>query len=161
MKNQQIERLRHLRNLRRDLEISEALEYMRLLDLEEDPQYSLIADWFYDTQPLADIRTSRTKPLVDHVYVNGPSYKTWRLSTPIMAQLHQLAEPLLNAFNDNNHRYLFDLPDFLTAKALNAVIPGGPKFEPLFRDIENDADEDWNDFNDLSKIYDLHKICVK
>jgi pre-mRNA-processing factor 8 len=119
------------------------------LDLS-DEQYELIRDWFYDPQPLSDVRTIRDSPLGEHVYVNGPSYKEWRLSTPIMAQLYELAEPLLNAFPDKNIRYLFDLPQFLTAKALNAAIPGGPKFEPLFRDV--DEDEDWNDFNDVSKI---------
>jgi pre-mRNA-processing factor 8 len=96
------------------------------------------------------VRTIRDSPLAEHVYVNGPSYKEWRLSTPIMAQLYDLAEPLLNTFPDLNVRYLFDLPSFLTAKALNVAIPGGPKFEPLFRDV--DDDEDWNDFNDVSKL---------
>jgi len=115
-----------------------------------DEQYDLIQEWFYDDQPLADIRSSREKPLADHVYVNGPSYKEWRLSTAIMSQLYGLAEPLLNAFPDQNVRHLFDLPEFLTAKALNVAIPGGPRFEPLFRDVEED--EDWNDFNDVSKI---------
>jgi pre-mRNA-processing factor 8 len=38
-----------------------------------------------------------------------------------------------------------------TAKALNMAIPGGPKFEPLYRDVDI-ADEDWNDFNDINKI---------
>ena len=73
----------------------------------------------------------------------------WRLSTEIMGQLYGLAEPLLNAFDDNV-RYLFDLPQFLTAKALNVAIPGGPRFEPLYRDVEDD--EDWNDFNDITKL---------
>jgi len=120
------------------------------LDLAEDEQYELLQDWFYDNQPLADIRQNNDLPLADHVYVNGTSYKEWRLSTSIMAQLHNLAEPLLNPHTDLNHRYLFDTPYFLTAKALNMAIPGGPKFEPLFRDVEED--EDWNDFNDVSKI---------
>ncbi len=31
------------------------------------------------------------------------------------------------------------------------AIPGGPKFEPLYRDMY-DADEDWNEFNDINKI---------
>jgi len=31
------------------------------------------------------------------------------------------------------------------------AIPGGPKFEPMFRDLE-DEDEDWNEFNDINKI---------
>jgi len=30
-------------------------------------------------------------------------------------------------------------------------IPGGPKFEPLFRDMEA-RDEDWNEFNDINKL---------
>lgn len=119
------------------------------LDLSDD-QYELIRDWFYDPQPLSDIRLDGPSPLSKHVYVNGPSYKVWRLSTEVMTQLYELAEPLLNTFPDQNVRYLFDLPQFLTAKALNAAIPGGPKFEPLFRDV--DEDEDWNDFNDISKI---------
>lgn len=123
------------------------------LDLSQDEQYDLLESWFYDDQPLAGIRTSREKPLADHVWVNGPSYREWRLSTTIMSQLYGLAEPLLNAYTDNNHRYLFDAPHFLTAKALNVAIPGGPRFEPLFRDVvHQDDEEDWNDFNDVSKI---------
>ncbi len=31
------------------------------------------------------------------------------------------------------------------------AIPGGPKFEPLYRDMY-DEDEDWNEFNDINKI---------
>lgn len=49
------------------------------MEFADVPQYSLIQDWFYDTQPLSDIRTTREQPLADHVSVNGPSYKTWRL----------------------------------------------------------------------------------
>ena len=30
-------------------------------------------------------------------------------------------------------------------------IPGGPKFEPLHRDMDK-ADEDWNEFNDINKL---------
>lgn len=119
------------------------------LDLD-DPQYDLIREWFYDQEPLSDVREDPANPLLKHAWVNGPSYKTWRLDTQIMSQMYELAEPLLNAFPDKNVRYNFDLPNFLTAKALNAAIPGGPRFEPLFRDVEED--EDWNDFNDISKI---------
>ena len=133
------------------VEPAEAIQLDLDDDDDDDGQYKLLRDWFYDTQPLSDIRTSRQKPLVDHVYVNGPSYKVWRLSTAVMAQLYSLAEPLLNTTTSSSQRYLFQLPDFLTAKALNVAIPGGPKFEPLFRD-ENDQDEDWNDFNDVSKL---------
>jgi hypothetical protein len=31
------------------------------------------------------------------------------------------------------------------------AIPGGPKFEPLYRDMYEE-DEDWNEFNDINKI---------
>ncbi|CAM9551729.1 unnamed protein product [Heterosigma akashiwo] len=48
-------------------------------------------------------------------------------------------------------QYLFDKKAFFTAKALNCAIPGGPKFEPLYRDADKD-DEDWNEFNDINKI---------
>lgn len=41
---------------------------------------------------------------------------------------------------------------FFTAKALNLAIPGGPKFEPLYRDVDQD-DEDWNEFNDIGKVW--------
>ena len=31
------------------------------------------------------------------------------------------------------------------------AIPGGPKYEPLFRDVDV-GDDDWNEFNDINKI---------
>jgi pre-mRNA-processing factor 8 len=52
---------------------------------------------------------------------------------------------------DRNYFYLFESKSFFTAKALNMCIPGGPKFEPLFRDMDK-ADEDWNEFNDINKL---------
>jgi pre-mRNA-processing factor 8 len=39
----------------------------------------------------------------------------------------------------------------VTAKSLNMAIPGGPKFEPMFRDMDT-RDEDWNEFNDINKL---------
>jgi pre-mRNA-processing factor 8 len=36
---------------------------------------------------------------------------------------------------DENYFYLFDVRSFFTAKALNVAIPGGPKFEPLMKDL--------------------------
>jgi hypothetical protein len=86
-------------------------------------------------------------------YTNGPSYRTWRLPTPIMSSLYRLASPLVSThLLDPNHKHLFHLPEFLTAKALNIAIPGGPKFEPLFRDVPGKEEEDWNEFNDVHKI---------
>ncbi len=148
---------------------------LELDDDETQGQYKLIRDWFYDVQPLSNLQTTlgETHPwLLEHAHINGPSYKTWRLSTAVLAQLYELAEPLLfsttsaammtaAAFQTThaalttpnamlNARYLFELPHFITAKSMNIAIPGGPKFEPMYRDVEED--EDWNDFNDVSKI---------
>jgi hypothetical protein len=50
-----------------------------------------------------------------------------------------------------NYFYLFEPRAFITAKSLNMCIPGGPKFEPLFRDMDT-RDEDWNEFNDINKL---------
>jgi hypothetical protein len=86
-------------------------------------------------------------------YTNGPSYRTWRLPTPVMSNLYRLSSPLVSThLLDPNHKHLFHLPEFLTAKALNIAIPGGPKFEPLFRDVPGKEEEDWNEFNDVNKI---------
>ena len=83
--------------------------------------------------------------------VNGTSYRKWNISLPIMSTLYRLANQLLTDLVDDNYFYLFDLKAFFTAKALNVAIPGGPKFEPLVRDV-NLHDEDWNEFNDINKI---------
>lgn len=58
---------------------------------------------------------------------------------------------LLSDLIDQNYFYLFDTNSFITAKSLNMCIPGGPKFEPLFRDMDT-RDEDWNEFNDINKL---------
>jgi hypothetical protein len=63
----------------------------------------------------------------------------------------RLAGQLLSDFADRNYFYLFDAASFVTAKSLNMAIPGGPKFEPLFRDMDT-RDEDWNEFNDINKL---------
>ncbi|KAK1364030.1 Pre-mRNA-processing-splicing factor [Heracleum sosnowskyi] len=107
------------------------------LDEEED---SAVHTWFYDH-----------KPLVKTKLINGPSYRKWHLSLPIMATLHRLSGQLLSDLIDRNYFYLFDMESFFTAKALNMCIPGGPKFEPLYRDMEK-GDEDWNEFNDINKL---------
>ncbi|KAG6850059.1 hypothetical protein H0H93_001609, partial [Arthromyces matolae] len=114
------------------------LEAIQLeFDEEED---SAILDWFYDA-----------KPLVDTPSVNGSSYKFWSLSLPVMANLYRIGRNLLSDQPDRNSSYLFDKKAFFTAKALNMAIPGGPKFEPLYRDMDT-FDEDWNEFNDINKV---------
>lgn len=117
----------------------EPLEAIQLeFDEEED---SAIIDWFYDPKPLMDNKMA----------VNGSSYKYWSLTLPVMANLYRLGRTLLSDHTDANSTYLFDKKSFFTAKALNMAIPGGPKFEPLYRDMDT-FDEDWNEFNDINKV---------
>lgn len=113
-----------------------ALVVLLLCALQDAPVYK----WFYDAQPLRYTK-----------FVNGPSYKRWKLPLPIMAVLYRLAGQLLTDFPDRNYFYLFEPSAFITAKSLNMCIPGGPKFEPLFRDMDT-RDEDWNEFNDINKL---------
>ncbi|KAJ6092613.1 hypothetical protein N7486_007902 [Penicillium sp. IBT 16267x] len=107
------------------------------LDEEED---AAVIDWFYDH-----------RPLLDTPHVNGPSYKKWNLSLPQMATLHRLSHQLLSDVVDQNYHHMFDLNSFFTAKALNVAIPGGPRFEPLYKDIDPN-DEDFSEFNAIDRI---------
>lgn len=109
------------------------------LELDEDEDSSVF-DWFYEDHPLKFTK-----------FVNGPSYRSWKLPLPIMSTLYRLAGQLLSDLTDQNYFYLFDTASFITAKSLNMCIPGGPKFEPLFRDMDT-RDEDWNEFNDINKL---------
>jgi pre-mRNA-processing factor 8 len=119
-----------------DVEPLEAIQ----MELDEDEDAPVI-NWMYEGH----------KPLQYTKLVNGPSYRGWRLTVPIMGTLYRLASQLLSDLTDRNYFYLFDLESFYTAKALNVAIPGGPKFEPLYRD-DNVDEEDWNEFNDINKI---------
>lgn len=118
-----------------DVDPLEAIE----LELDEDED-SAVYEWFYDHMPL-----KHTK------FINGDSYRKWQVPLPIMATLYRLAGQLLSDLTDKNYFYLFEQKSFFTAKALNMCIPGGPKFEPLYRDMDK-ADEDWNEFNDINKL---------
>ncbi|GIX65498.1 pre-mRNA processing splicing factor PRP8 [Babesia caballi] len=118
-----------------DVEPLEAIQMQ--LDPEED---SAVVNWFYDHKPLQ----------YESKRINGPSYRRWFLTVEQMGVLYRLAGQLFSDIQDDNYFYLFNLKAFYTAKALNTAIPGGPKFEPLFRDAQED--EDWNEFNDVSKI---------
>lgn len=68
-------------------------------------------------------------------FINGTTYRRWAFSIPMMATLYRLANQLMTDLVDDNYYYLFDLKSFFTAKALNVAIPGGPKFEPLIKDL--------------------------
>ncbi|KAL1981780.1 hypothetical protein VTN96DRAFT_2163 [Rasamsonia emersonii] len=121
-----------------NLEDVEPLEPIQMeLDENEDaPVY----EWFYDH-----------RPLIDTPHVNGPSYRTWNLTLPQMATLYRLSHQLLSDVVDKNYFHMFDLNSFITAKALNVAIPGGPRFEPLYKDIDPN-DEDFSEFNAIDRI---------
>ncbi|KAH8801660.1 putative pre-mRNA splicing factor [Xylogone sp. PMI_703] len=121
-----------------NIEDVEPLEPIQMeLDENED---SAVYEWFYDH-----------RPLLDTPHVNGPSYKEWNLSLPQMATLYRLSHRLLSDTVDQNYFYMFDLNSFFTAKALNVAIPGGPRFEPLYKDIDPN-DEDFGEFNAIDRI---------
>lgn len=121
-----------------NLEDVEPLEPIQM-DLDEEEE-AAVYEWFYDHQPL-----------LDTPHVNGSSYKTWNLTLPQMANLFRLSRPLVSEIVDKNHFYLFELKSFLTAKALNVALPGGPRFEPLYKDIDPN-DEDFGEFNAMDRI---------
>ncbi|KAJ1906844.1 Pre-mRNA-processing-splicing factor 8 [Coemansia sp. IMI 209127] len=132
-----------------DVEPLEAIQ----MELDEDED-APVFDWLYDSKPLAEDGEDADADAEESAVgrrVNGPTYRKWRLDLPAMANLHRLARQLLSDMVDPNYFYLFDLNSFITAKCMNMAIPGGPRFEPMHRDI-NPADEDWNEFNDINKI---------
>ncbi|EEP76930.1 pre-mRNA processing splicing factor 8 [Uncinocarpus reesii 1704] len=118
-----------------DVEPLEPIQ-MELDEAEDGPVY----EWFYDHRPLLDTPN-----------VNGPSYKEWNLTLPQMATLYRLSRQLLSDVVDKNFMHMFDMNSFLTAKALNVAIPGGPRFEPLYKDIDPN-DEDFGEFNAIDRI---------
>ncbi|RAL07514.1 U4/U6-U5 snRNP complex subunit PRP8 [Aspergillus homomorphus CBS 101889] len=118
-----------------DVEPLEPIQ-MELDESEDAPVY----EWLYDH-----------RPLLDTPHVNGPSYKSWNLTLPQMATLYRLSHQLLSDVVDQNYFHMFDLNSFFTAKALNVAIPGGPRFEPLYKDIDPN-DEDFSEFNAIDRI---------
>jgi pre-mRNA-processing factor 8 len=109
---------------------------MELDENEDGPVY----EWFYEH-----------RPLLDTPHVNGPSYKKWNLTLPQMATLYRLSHQLLSDVVDKNYFHLFDRESFFSAKALNVAIPGGPRFEPLYKDVDPN-DEDFGEFNAIDRI---------
>ncbi|KAI9649361.1 pre-mRNA-splicing factor 8 [Ciborinia camelliae] len=121
-----------------NIEDVEPLEPIQLeLDEGED---GAVFEWFYEN-----------RPLLDTPHVNGPSYKEWNLTLPQMATLYRLSRQLLSDLVDKNYFHMFELKSFQTAKALNVAIPGGPRFEPLYKDVDPN-DEDFGEFNAIDRI---------
>lgn len=121
-----------------NIEDVEPLEPIQL-ELDEDEDGPVV-DWFYEH-----------RPLLDTPHINGPSYETWNLDLPQMATLYRLSRQLLSDIVDKNYFHMFEMNSFLTAKALNVAIPGGPRFEPLYKDIDPN-DEDFGEFNAIDRI---------
>ncbi|CDK28553.1 unnamed protein product [Kuraishia capsulata CBS 1993] len=129
-----------------NIEDVEPLEPIQMdLDEVED---EAVKDWLYDDHPLVD----------EKEFVNGPSYRKWKLNLKQMADLYRLSTPLVSDIVDPNYYYLFDKKSFLTAKALNVALPGGPKFEPLFKDIDPE-DEDFSEFNAIDRI--IYRVPIR
>ncbi|ODV81188.1 PROCN-domain-containing protein [Suhomyces tanzawaensis NRRL Y-17324] len=126
------------------LENLEDVEPLDAIQLELDnSKDSAIQEWLYDEKPLID----------DEVLVNGESYRTWTLDILQMASLYKYAKSILPNENTGNVPHLFDKNSFFTAKSLNVALPGGPKFEPLFKDkINNPELEDFTEFNSIDRI---------
>ncbi|TVY80967.1 Pre-mRNA-processing-splicing factor [Lachnellula suecica] len=121
-----------------NIEDVEPLEPIQMeLDETED---EAVFEWLYEN-----------RPLLDTPHVNGPSYKEWNLSLPQMATLYRLSHQLLSDLVDKNYFHMFELNSFMTAKALNVAIPGGPRFEPLYKDVDPN-DEDFGEFNAIDRI---------
>jgi len=118
-----------------DVEPLEPIQ-MELDEAEDGPVF----EWLYEH-----------RPLLDTPHVNGPSYKDWNLTLPQMATLYRLSHQLLSDLVDKNYFHMFDLDSFRTAKALNVAIPGGPRFEPLYKDVDPN-DEDFGEFNAIDRI---------
>lgn len=123
----------------------EPSESIRLeLDPDEDRD---VYKWFYDHMGLV---LESEDPSFTQGKVNGLSYKKWWFPLSTMSTLFRLSRQLVGDYVDPNSRYLFDLASLFTSKALNETIPGGPRYEPLFRDAN--PNEEWNEFNDINKV---------
>ncbi|QRW13738.1 pre-mRNA-processing-splicing factor 8 [Ceratobasidium sp. AG-Ba] len=101
------------------------LEAIQLnLNEEED---SPIFEWFYDH-----------RPLVDTPSVSGEAYRFWSLDLPVMTNLLQCLVSLRQKI-------------VLYGESPDMAIPGGPKSEPLYHDMEA-FDKDSNELNDINKV---------
>eukprot|EP00792_Barthelona_sp_PAP020_P004627 TRINITY_DN2246_c0_g1_i1.p1 TRINITY_DN2246_c0_g1~~TRINITY_DN2246_c0_g1_i1.p1 ORF type:complete len:2283 (-),score=561.88 TRINITY_DN2246_c0_g1_i1:22-6870(-) len=114
--------------------------------IELDSASIKIFQWFYDHNALIETNSITI------------AYKFWKLNNNLLSKLLEFSSTFVLPL-DLNSQYLFNLNSFITAKSLNLVIPGGPKFEPLFKDDEYETDV-WNEFNDLRKVIFRQKIIT-
>lgn len=133
-----------LENLQ-DIEPPEAIE---LEEIDDESKYNDISEWLYDE-----------KPLIETSYVNGDSYKKWNLNLDKMSALYDMSKPIVAQVNDPNYYYLFDKTAFFTAKSLNIALPGGPKFEPLYKEKYDTKLDDFTEFNSIDRI--IFRIPVR
>ncbi|KNH06334.1 pre-mRNA-processing-splicing factor 8-like protein [Perkinsela sp. CCAP 1560/4] len=83
---------------------------------------------------------------------------TGKRQTPLtrseQAILCRLGRVLLSDSIDSNSRYLFDEKAFVAAKNQDLVIPGGPKYRQVSKEVE----DDWTEFNDCQKTIYRHPV---
>ncbi|KAG7195924.1 pre-mRNA-splicing factor 8 [Scheffersomyces spartinae] len=128
-----------------NLEDIEPLDGIQLeLDNNNNSKVGDLNEWLYENKPFID----------DPEIVNGDSYKTWNLDIERMSTLYKISKPLTaEAGHNSNNHYLYEKNAFLTSKSLNSALPGGPKFEPLFKDKLNNKElEDFTEFNSIDRI---------
>ena len=126
----------------------DGIEPSESVKLELDPDEDAdVYDWFYDHLGLVPLSEEKD---FNQGKVNGLSYKRWWFPLSTMSTLFRLSRQLVGDFTDPNSKFLFDIPALFTSKALNETIPGGPRYEPLYRD--NNVNEEWNEFNDINKV---------
>jgi pre-mRNA-processing factor 8 len=123
------------------LENLEDIEPLDAIQSELD-RFPDLKEWLYDEKPLVE----------DSDMVNGDSYRAWNLDLPIMTSLFKLSQQLLPNVTDTNYFYMFDKSSFFVAKNLNVIVPGGPRFEPLYKEKFDAEAEDFTDFNSLDSV---------
>ena len=89
-----------------DLEENELCQAIQLpFDNDDDDESKVISSWFY-----------QHKPLINQLkFINGSSYKKWRLNIKIMSYLHRLTKPILLK-SDDKLTYLSDKSSLFTGK---------------------------------------------
>ncbi|KAL7718050.1 Pre-mRNA-processing-splicing factor [Entamoeba marina] len=111
---------------------------------DEEPPLDY-GDNLLDIDPIPAVRLeldpNEDASVIDWLYVNKPLIGTKSAPDLLLDYLEILQTLIIIIFLKKKL--------FFTAKALNSTLIGGPKYEPLFRDEE---DDDWNEFDDVNKV---------
>lgn len=132
-------------------------------ELLNDEDDAAVLSWLYDDDPSDELHgdndDDEEKSSTKAAAVNHFDRKKGRcyFDANILEALHRISNPLQAEHQDPNRFYLWDVPSFITAKAMNVAIPRAPKFDMLRRrgkageKLEAEEDEDWTEFNDLRR----------